>query len=84
MDVTENEQFYIKAKQYWEKVPATVDGMLGGFSYISHVDAEESIKFLKPILKVLVVYVLCAATLILSILDFIIFVTMQQLCRVLR
>ncbi|XP_058791828.1 N-terminal Xaa-Pro-Lys N-methyltransferase 1 [Phymastichus coffea] len=41
--------FYIKAAKYWEKIPATVDGMLGGFGFISHTDIAGSKKFLKSL-----------------------------------
>lgn len=44
--------FYEKAVKYWEKIPATVDGMLGGFGFISQIDILGSEEFLRLILKV--------------------------------
>lgn len=46
------QDFYEKAAKYWEKVPATVDGMLGGFGFISQIDILGSEEFLRLILKV--------------------------------
>ncbi|XP_015112399.1 N-terminal Xaa-Pro-Lys N-methyltransferase 1 [Diachasma alloeum] len=43
--------FYSDAARYWEKVPATVDGMLGGFGFISHTDIDGSQAFLKSLFK---------------------------------
>ncbi|XP_053229550.1 N-terminal Xaa-Pro-Lys N-methyltransferase 1 isoform X1 [Podarcis raffonei] len=46
-DVVENEkEFYSKAKKYWKDIPATVDGMLGGYGHISSIDIDSSRKFL--------------------------------------
>lgn len=42
---------YNKAAQYWEKCDPTIDGMLGGFGKISHLDIDGSGKFLKGLLK---------------------------------
>lgn len=41
--------FYIDAVNYWEKIPPTVDGMLGGFGFISQTDIEGSKKFLEQL-----------------------------------
>ncbi|BES88648.1 protein N-terminal methyltransferase [Nesidiocoris tenuis] len=38
--------FYEKAKQYWSKIEPTVDGVLGGFGYISQSDITGSKTFL--------------------------------------
>ena len=38
----------------YQKVPATVDGMLGGYARISPTDIRDSKKFLKPFLEVLI------------------------------
>uniref|UniRef100_A0A8D2MDA0 N-terminal Xaa-Pro-Lys N-methyltransferase 1 n=1 Tax=Zonotrichia albicollis TaxID=44394 RepID=A0A8D2MDA0_ZONAL len=39
-EVVENEfEFYSKAEKYWKDVPATVDGMLGGYGHISSEDS---------------------------------------------
>lgn len=37
---------YDKALEYWSEIPATVDGVLGGFGYISDVDIIGSTQFL--------------------------------------
>lgn len=37
---------YAKSRDYWDGIEPTVDGMLGGFSKISNVDAQESIRLL--------------------------------------
>ncbi|XP_063983861.1 N-terminal Xaa-Pro-Lys N-methyltransferase 1 [Diachasmimorpha longicaudata] len=42
---------YSDAAKYWENVPATVDGMLGGYGFISHTDIGGSQAFLKSLLK---------------------------------
>lgn len=41
--------WYGKAIDYWSKVPATRDGVLGGLSEIHEVDVKESILFLKAV-----------------------------------
>lgn len=46
------EKFYSDAKEYWAKIPSTVDGMLGGFEKISPTDINGSKAFLRPFLKV--------------------------------
>eukprot|EP01134_Creolimax_fragrantissima_P002789 CFRG2789T1 len=43
--------WYKKARDYWENVPATVNGVLGGYSYISSVDVKGSLTFLNPLLS---------------------------------
>ncbi|KAI1882356.1 hypothetical protein AGOR_G00249840 [Albula goreensis] len=51
VDVVENESaFYSKAEQYWQEVPPTVDGMLGGYGNISSIDISGSKKFLQKFL----------------------------------
>jgi hypothetical protein len=47
---------YAKSKDYWATQPATVDGMLGGFEYISDADIEQSQKFLNSFLNVSKLY----------------------------
>lgn len=44
--------FYEDAAQYWSQVPATVDGMLGGYGFISKVDIQGSNQFLKQLFRV--------------------------------
>lgn len=39
-------KFYKKAASYWAKVPATVDGVLGGYGHISDIDINASKAFL--------------------------------------
>ncbi|XP_066569276.1 N-terminal Xaa-Pro-Lys N-methyltransferase 1 isoform X2 [Amia ocellicauda] len=47
-DVVEDEStFYSKAERYWQEVPPTVDGMLGGYGSISNIDINGSRRFLK-------------------------------------
>lgn len=41
--------FYNAGKEYWEKVSPTVDGMLGGFAFISAADIKGSKQFLKQL-----------------------------------
>lgn len=43
--------FYEDAAHYWEKIPATVDGMLGGFGYISQTDIKGSHTFLQEVFR---------------------------------
>ncbi|XP_023710769.1 N-terminal Xaa-Pro-Lys N-methyltransferase 1 isoform X2 [Cryptotermes secundus] len=43
--------FYTHAAKYWSAVPATVDGMLGGFGIISQTDIQGSVSFLKQLFK---------------------------------
>ena len=46
------DKFYVDAEKYWAGVPATVDGMLGGFSHLSSTDIGGSHKFLKYMMRV--------------------------------
>lgn len=41
---------YEKSLQYWADIPPTVDGVLGGFGFISNIDIEGSELFLKSLL----------------------------------
>lgn len=45
-------EFYTDAAKYWENIPATVDGMLGGFGFISDTDIDGSDEFLKALFTV--------------------------------
>ncbi|KOC66752.1 Alpha N-terminal protein methyltransferase 1 [Habropoda laboriosa] len=47
----EEDEFYTAAAKYWEHIPPTIDGMLGGFGYISHIDIKGSTKFLKALFE---------------------------------
>lgn len=38
-------------KQYWAEVPATVDGMLGGYGSVSNLDIQGSKMFLRKLLE---------------------------------
>ncbi|XP_063288716.1 N-terminal Xaa-Pro-Lys N-methyltransferase 1 [Pelobates fuscus] len=49
--VEDESQFYCKAKKYWKDVPATVDGMLGGYGHISSIDLSGSKKFLQRFIR---------------------------------
>ncbi|KAK0090110.1 hypothetical protein PV325_002942 [Microctonus aethiopoides] len=44
-------EFYTRAVKYWDNIPATVDGMLGGFGFISHIDINGSEYFLESLYK---------------------------------
>lgn len=44
--------FYSNAAEYWSAVPATVDGVLGGFGFVSRTDIQGSVSFLKQLYKV--------------------------------
>jgi len=48
----DSQESYKHAKDYWESVPATLDGMLGGFTQISSADISGSNKFLRQFIKV--------------------------------
>ncbi|CAL7949009.1 unnamed protein product [Xylocopa violacea] len=43
----EEHEFYTAAAKYWEHIPPTIDGMLGGFGFISQIDIKGSTKFLR-------------------------------------
>lgn len=47
----ENDKFYTDAVKYWDKIPATVDGMLGGFGFTSQTDIQGSKAFLNGLFK---------------------------------
>ncbi|GBP91092.1 Alpha N-terminal protein methyltransferase 1 [Eumeta japonica] len=49
MSISSKELLYKKADDYWSHIPATLDGVLGGFGFISGIDIEGSKKFLKSI-----------------------------------
>jgi len=56
IDVSEKQEgteteYYSKAADYWQSVTPTIDGMLGGFAKISHIDIDGSNKFLKQLFK---------------------------------
>ncbi|XP_063624050.1 N-terminal Xaa-Pro-Lys N-methyltransferase 1-like [Cydia splendana] len=42
--------FYTTAAKYWANVPATIDGVLGGYAHISDIDIKGSKAFLNDIL----------------------------------
>ncbi|KAJ9592648.1 hypothetical protein L9F63_015685, partial [Diploptera punctata] len=50
-EVRDKVSFYTDAAQYWSAVPATVDGVLGGFGFISHTDVQSSSAFIKQLFK---------------------------------
>ncbi|XP_022914219.2 N-terminal Xaa-Pro-Lys N-methyltransferase 1 [Onthophagus taurus] len=47
----EENDFYKNAENYWAEIPATVQGMLGGFGHISRVDIQGSKQFLKHLFQ---------------------------------
>jgi hypothetical protein len=44
--------FYSISKDYWAKQPPTVNGMLGGYDYVSQDDIEQSQQFLNYFINV--------------------------------
>ncbi len=44
--------FYSISKDYWAKQPPTVNGMLGGYEYVSQDDIEQSQQFLNYFINV--------------------------------
>ncbi|XP_012279661.1 N-terminal Xaa-Pro-Lys N-methyltransferase 1-A [Orussus abietinus] len=58
MDVEQNEElqlhggkFYTDSAEYWKKIPPTINGMLGGFGFITKTDIEGSALFLNSLLE---------------------------------
>ncbi|KAK3908928.1 Alpha N-terminal protein methyltransferase 1 [Frankliniella fusca] len=52
--IVENKErgaFYQDAADYWSQIPATVDGMLGGYGHISTVDINGSTQFLRQLFR---------------------------------
>ncbi|XP_067001474.1 N-terminal Xaa-Pro-Lys N-methyltransferase 1 [Anabrus simplex] len=47
----EEHPFYTHAVKYWSEIPPTVDGMLGGFGFVSNTDIQGSKAFLKNLFK---------------------------------
>lgn len=45
--ISGEKQFYYRAQQFYEDVPASEEGMMGDFLEISNVDLEGSRQFLK-------------------------------------
>lgn len=45
------DHFYAAGKQYWSDVPPTINGMLGGFAFISQSDIKGSKQFLKQLFQ---------------------------------
>ena len=50
--ITGQKEFYEHAAKYWDQIPPTVDGMLGGFGFISQKDIFGSKQFLKKLFEV--------------------------------
>ncbi|CAL1269384.1 unnamed protein product [Larinioides sclopetarius] len=48
---TSSTDFYAKGKSYWENVPATIDGMLGGHSNVFKADIQASSRFINNFLQ---------------------------------
>eukprot|EP00116_Pleurobrachia_bachei_P012332 sb/3472594/ len=46
----DRETWYGTSHNYWTTVPSTVDGMLGGYEHITHVDLAGSAEFLAKLL----------------------------------
>lgn len=51
-NIIEQNEFYTAAAKYWKDIPPTVDGMLGGFGFISQTDIRGSTMFLKALFEV--------------------------------
>ncbi|XP_050350765.1 N-terminal Xaa-Pro-Lys N-methyltransferase 1-like [Nymphalis io] len=49
----DDSKFYKKAAKYWANVPATIDGVLGGYGHISDIDINGSKVFLNNILSLI-------------------------------
>lgn len=45
-------EFYADSAKYWNNVPATLNGMLGGFGFISRIDIDGSDGFLNSLFEV--------------------------------
>lgn len=45
-------EFYTAAAKYWDRIPPTIDGMLGGFGFVSQTDIKGSMVFLKSLFEV--------------------------------
>lgn len=54
-----NKEFYTKGKEYWENIPATIDGMLGGYSNVLNADVQASSRFLSSFLNVSLLSEVC-------------------------
>lgn len=48
----ESPNFYKNAQNYWSRIPATVDGMLGGLGFIDSTDIKASQEFLNELFKI--------------------------------
>jgi protein N-terminal methyltransferase len=44
------ETWYEDANTYWKGIPATIDGMLGGFGKLTDRDCMDSLQFIQPFL----------------------------------
>ncbi|KAG7187952.1 hypothetical protein KM043_013914 [Ampulex compressa] len=49
--LSKEEEFYTAAAKYWDQIPPTVNGMLGGFGFISETDIKGSTLFLKSLFE---------------------------------
>lgn len=45
-------RFYKASEKYWDHIPPTVDGMLGGFGFLSEKDIDGSSHFLFSLFEV--------------------------------
>ncbi|CAK1556335.1 unnamed protein product [Leptosia nina] len=45
----DNRIFYKKAAKYWSSIPSTIDGVLGGFGFITDIDIKGSKQFLNEL-----------------------------------
>ena len=51
IEITDKNEFYKNAEEYWQTQPATVNGMLGGFEVLSKADSEYSLKLIEKYQK---------------------------------
>lgn len=49
--MSDREAWYSQSKNYWKQVPSTVDGMLGGYGSITHLDLCGSAEFIAKLYK---------------------------------
>ena len=54
-----NSEFYTRSKSHWENVPATIDGMLGGYSDVLIADVQASSRFLSSFINVSILLAVC-------------------------
>ena len=51
-EVQSEKEFYENAEKYWKSIPASVNGMLGGYERITNIDTRSSKLFINDFLEV--------------------------------